>query len=257
MNKVCLIVSVLLFLCGDVELNPGPKTDFPIQGTFHQGDELFSFESRGRQCLPCCTVFLIKLYMKPFISSEWVAKDLDEILIQGDYVYNFARETLMSYRSFLEPQDVPPFIQMDKIFFNWKIKKTYSGTINENFSGNYPFVNLKIALAMGLSGNENENQFCIFLCKESAIAISSQNGFFVVFDSHARNAAGLSSPDGTSVIIQKKTLQELCLHLRCLVNGIDEQYDLHVIKICTMSEFKLKYEHRVADVNICTIPRKL
>lgn len=179
MNKVCLIVSVLLFLCGDVELNPGPKTDFPIQGTFHQGDELFSFESRGRQCLPCCTVFLIKLYMKPFISSEWVAKDLDEILIQGDYVYNFARETLMSYRSFLEPQDVPPFIQMDKIFFNWKIKKTYSGTINENFSGNYPFVNLKIALAMGLSGNENENQFCIFLCKESAIAISSQNGFFL------------------------------------------------------------------------------
>lgn len=74
MNKVCLIVSVLLFLCGDVELNHGPKTDFPIQGTFHQGDELFSFESRGRQCLPCCTVFLIKLHMKPFISSEWVAK---------------------------------------------------------------------------------------------------------------------------------------------------------------------------------------
>lgn len=42
--------------------------------------------------------------------------------------------------------------------------------------------------------------------------------------------------------------------MRCLVNGIDEQYDLHVIKICTMSEFNLKYEHRVADVNICTIP---
>lgn len=82
-----------------------------------------------------------------------------------------------------------------------KLKKTYSGTINENFSGNYPFVNLKIGLAMGLSGNVNENQFCIFLCKESAIAISSQNGFFVVFYSHARNAAGLSSPDGTSVII--------------------------------------------------------
>lgn len=183
LGKVCLIASVLLFLCGDVELNPGPKTDFPIQGTFHQGDELFSFESRGRQCLPCCTVFLIKLYMKPFISSQWVAKDLDEILIQGDYVYKFARETLMSYRSFLEPQDVPPFIQIDKIYFNWKIKKTYSGTINENFSGNYPFVNLKLALAMGLSGNVNENHFCIFLCKESAIAISSQNGFFVVFDS--------------------------------------------------------------------------
>lgn len=107
------------------------------------------------------------------------SQDLDEILIQGDYVYNFARETLMSYRSFLEPQDVPPFIQMDKIFFNWKIKNTYSGTINENFSGNYPFVNLKTALAMGLSGNENENQFCIFLCKESAIAISSQNGFLL------------------------------------------------------------------------------
>lgn len=34
MNKVCLIVSVLLFLCGDVELNPGPKTDFSNSGNF-------------------------------------------------------------------------------------------------------------------------------------------------------------------------------------------------------------------------------
>lgn len=30
MNKVCLIVLVLLFLCGDVELNFGFKIDFSI-----------------------------------------------------------------------------------------------------------------------------------------------------------------------------------------------------------------------------------
>ena len=260
LNRVFLIISVLLLLCGDVELNPGPPTEnFPIQGTFHQGDELFSFESRGRQCLPCCTVFLIRLYMRPFIRSKWHAKDLDEILIQGDYVYNFVKKSLNSLRSYLEPQDLPPFIHIDKTYYNWKVKKTYSGSIHENFSGNYPFVNLKLALAMGLSGDESESQYCIFLCRESALAVSCQNGFFIVFDSHARNIEGLPSPDGTSVIIQKKTLQELCLHLRDVVGGIerDDQYDLHVIKINTMSEFKLKYEHKVADVNICCIPNDI
>lgn len=46
---------------------------------------------------------------------------------------------------------------MDKIFFNWKIKKIYSEIINENFFGNYLFVNLKIVFVMGFLGNENEN----------------------------------------------------------------------------------------------------
>lgn len=63
LSKLLLCVSLLLLVSGNVEVNPGPtefyyKSCFLIQGRFHQGNELFSEESRGRQCLPCCVVFL-------------------------------------------------------------------------------------------------------------------------------------------------------------------------------------------------------
>lgn len=44
-----------------------------------------------------------------------------------------------------------------KYFLIGKLKKIYSGIINENFFGNYLFVNLKIVFVMGFLGNENEN----------------------------------------------------------------------------------------------------
>ena len=44
----------------DTEQNPGPGINLQenasviLQGSIHQGDEIFSPDSRGRQCLPCC-----------------------------------------------------------------------------------------------------------------------------------------------------------------------------------------------------------
>jgi hypothetical protein len=61
--------------------------------------------------------------MKPFVSFEWLSRDIDEILVQGDYLYKFAKKSLMSLRSFLEPQDIPPFIHIDEKYLNWKVKK--------------------------------------------------------------------------------------------------------------------------------------
>ena len=52
----------------DIEQNPGPlnhinlqeNASVLLQGSIHQGDEILSHDSRGRQCLPCCVVFLVK-----------------------------------------------------------------------------------------------------------------------------------------------------------------------------------------------------
>ena len=49
----------------DIEQNPGPSNhknlqenaSVLLQGGIHQGDEIFSPDSRGHQCLPCCLVF--------------------------------------------------------------------------------------------------------------------------------------------------------------------------------------------------------
>lgn len=257
--KVCLCFSLLLLLCGDVEVNPGPlsqnmKSIFPILGSFHQGDEKFSPFSRGRQCIASCIVFLIKLQSKPFESHKWKSGDVDEVLLEGDFLYRFTKQISSCSKDFLELCELPPFIKLNDIFFHWKVKNTYSGSISKNFIGEHPLVRLDIALAMGLS---REYTFCIFVCKGTAVAISYQSGFFIVFDSHARDNHGLCCVNGTSVIILKETLGELCAHLRksvrCDADKEIEQYDLHVINIIKTSEHSIKYNLKASELHICQI----
>ena len=88
----------LLFLAGDVELNPGPTVtssnshsensvlELPILvaiGNQHQGDACFSEESRGRQCAFMALTSLA--YSQHAMSAtHWQAETLDEILDMGD-----------------------------------------------------------------------------------------------------------------------------------------------------------------------------
>lgn len=64
-KKYLLLCSILLVLCGDVEENPGPPLNFPIRGKIHQGDDIFSLDSRGRQCVSCCLSFFLNVMIKP------------------------------------------------------------------------------------------------------------------------------------------------------------------------------------------------
>ena len=88
----------LLFLAGDVELNPGPAVtssnshsensvlELPILvaiGNQHQGDACFSEESRGRQCAFMALTSLA--YSQHAMSAtHWQSETLDEILDMGD-----------------------------------------------------------------------------------------------------------------------------------------------------------------------------
>lgn len=112
LSKLFLCISILLVMSGDVEVNPGPtpndyKSNFPVQGSFHQGHESFSIDSRGRQCLPCCVLFIIYSKIKPQKHFEWKCDDLNEVLCGGDFVYRFSREFLRPSKIYLEPRDCP------------------------------------------------------------------------------------------------------------------------------------------------------
>lgn len=261
LSKLLLCVSLLLLVSGNVEVNPGPtefyyKSCFPIQGRFHQGNELFSEESRGRQCLPCCVVFLVSCKLKPFKNIKWTSDDLDKILQRGDYVYRFSKEFLRPSKGFLEPRDLPPFTKIDGKYFYWKVRNTFSGSIQDHFVGEYPLVRLETAILMGLSGDVLNCQYGIFICKGNALAICRDGDIFLIFDSHSRDVNGYSCADGTSIIIQKKSMNELCDHLRDLVHAGEnnEQYDFHVFYVNETSEHCIKYVHKASEAFVCHVP---
>ena len=81
----------------DIEQNPGPSNHINLQenasvllqGGIHQGDEIFSPDSRGHQCLPCCLVFLVKAVQKRICTNMWNVNNMNEILFAGDKLHEY------------------------------------------------------------------------------------------------------------------------------------------------------------------------
>ena len=95
----------------DIEQTPSPSNHINIQenasvllqGSIHQGYEIFSPDSRGRQCLPCCLVFLVKALQKRICTNMWNVNNMNEILFAGDKLYKYAKKNSKTYHDYLEP----------------------------------------------------------------------------------------------------------------------------------------------------------
>lgn len=81
-------------------------------------------------------------------------------------------------------------------------RKTYYGTIDPNFIGEYPLVKLEIALGMALSFKK----YALLICKGNAIGILRHTSTdIVIFDSHARNKEGLCCENGKCVLLKMES----------------------------------------------------
>ena len=121
-----------------------------------------------------CTI----LFTHPFDKFSWRNYDLDQVLIAGDDLYIDIRKYNNSSVEFLEVHDLPPYICLSSEYFVCKVKKTYSGAMNPNYTDNYPLVKLEMAIGVGLPANQEEFQYSIFICKGNAKAICYHLDFF-------------------------------------------------------------------------------
>lgn len=143
-------------------------------------------DSVGRQCVPCCIIFFAVTFMKPLNDVQWKSNDLDGIIHAGNILYKFSKEAFRLNDAYLMPNyvHVAAYISMNGTNISWRVVKTYYGTIDPNFIGEYPLVKLEIALGMALSFNK----YVLLICKGNAIGIFRHTSTdIVIFDSHARN----------------------------------------------------------------------
>ena len=112
----------------DIEQTPEPSNHINLQenasvllqGGIHQGDEIFSPDSRGHQCLPCCLVFLVKAVEKRICTNM---NNMNEILFAGDKLYKYAKKNSKTYHDYLELCDLPSYFSLDNQHYHWKVKK--------------------------------------------------------------------------------------------------------------------------------------
>ena len=222
-------------LCGDVEEYPGPPTmNFPLHGNLHQGQDIFSDDSRGRQCVPCCLSFFLLTLLKPFSVNIWHESDLDKVLHVGDYIYKYSKSIVQLQNEYLLLNDVPRYICFKDKAFSWSVRKMYK----KNYIGEYPLMRLEFAFTASLS----LDKYAVFICKGNAIGILSFGKEYLVFVSHCRNEQGFCSSEGTT-INKKNDISELIAHVRSLIvsltsreEPLNEQFELHGIMCIICSQ---------------------
>lgn len=52
---------------------------------YHQGDDRFSEQTRGRQCVAKCVMFLTQILMNQIGIETWLKEELHIILCLGDF----------------------------------------------------------------------------------------------------------------------------------------------------------------------------
>ncbi|CAG9134826.1 unnamed protein product [Plutella xylostella] len=192
-----------------------------LQGSFHQGHERFSPDSRGKQCTAiaavACTAFNL---MDP---NTWCKTDIDYIVILGDKYYRECVAARVSpddsevNREYLAVTELLPRLIFDRrsanVSFNYEA--TFNGHLeNDNSSEGFP--NLKNALLQFFEGNVNTDGLLTSNAVTVAVHCRNESGVvsYWLFDSHARGAKGCKAPSrGTACCMRFNSTE----HLYCIL----------------------------------------
>lgn len=180
-----------------------------LAGTFHQGDDRFSIESRGRQCTANACVALAYSIHKQ--SSEWRAYDVDKIISIGDKHYNISKLRKPNSTEYLTFDEIHNYLQIDTSIYE----------LAEDFT-----VNRDDVIKVAIQGDDIEScDLCkdslthffktfpsnhgILTCNKYTLAfwreITDSGVEYFLFDSHCRDIGGSPSTDGVGTAVRIRT----------------------------------------------------
>ena len=238
-NKKLIEDNATLFHEGNFEIM---DTDIPVAtqpspllwnanrimfGSFHQNDERFIDQSRGVQCT--CNALCMLTQDKIQNSS-----DLDQILYEGDALYNRTITSLKAEGKFVHPllslEEIPNTVEIKTgQYFVKKQHIRYGYLVNT--SDNEALPTLQCALETAFLKSTSVLLIIGAVCS----AISKRNNLYVFFDSHSHGKNGLASSDGTSILMVFSCLEDLIAYLYAFYESmridLTVQFDLLPISI--------------------------
>ena len=238
-NKELIEDNATLFHEGNLEIM---DTDIPVAtqpspllwnanrimfGSFHQNDERFIDQSRGVQCT--CNALCMLIQDKIQNSS-----DLDQILYEGDALYNRTITSLKAegkfVHSLLSLEEIPNTVEIKTgQYFVEKQHIRYGYLVNT--SDNEALPTLQCALETAFLKSTSVLLIIGAVCS----AISKRNNLYVFFDSHSHGENGLASSDGTSILMLFSCLEDLIAYLYAFYESmridLTVQFDLLPISI--------------------------
>ena len=180
-----------------------------VSGTFHQGDDKYSAESRGNQC--ACIDWNTLCFSTSKSASTWQRDDIDSLLNAGDKMYRD-----LGFIGYPYVEDLPKEVAFRDKHYKISILKTYTGGLCSADSSDGIFYVLRDSLDLCFTARRH----AMMVCKDNAIAMFKDNFGYYILDSHARSSQGLIDPNGTAVLLMFKTLTDLHKGILRLFNSI-------------------------------------
>ena len=198
-----------------------------IFGSFHQNDERFIDQSRGFQCT--CNALCMLVHDEIQNSSV-----LDQILYNGYELYNRTVINLKAkgkfVNSLLSLEEIPDTLDFKTgQYFVEKQQIACGYLVNTLEDEALPTLHCALETAFLKSAS------VLLIIGAICSAISKRNNLFVFFDSHSHGENGLSSSDGTSILMSFSCLEDLIAYLyefyESMRIDLTMQFDLMPISI--------------------------
>ena len=213
-----------------VVTQPSPlpwNADQIIFGSFHQNDERFVDQSRGFQCT--CNALCMLIHNEIQNSSV-----LDQILYDGDTLYNHTVNSLKAkgrfVNSLLSLEEIPDTLEIKSGQYFVEKQTIACGTL-VNTLEDEALPTLHSALEKAFLKSTSVLLIIGAVCS----AISKRNNLYVFFDSHSHGENGLSSSDGTSILLSFSCLEDLIAYLyafyESMIIDLTMQFDLLPVSI--------------------------
>ena len=183
------------------EVNQHPFIDTTLKGSFHQGDVQFSYISRGNQCI--CNA-LLALCTLPEIEQPKTT-DLDQVLLQGDHLYNQINGDRKHRRS--------SWLCLDQLSYQIPIEQPLYTVrkyvpLHVNIQRATTTRGLTYSLHDALSTSFERSDKVLLMTGEYAVALFKRGTTYFLFDSHSKDEVGQMTPFGTSILLTFLSLRK-------------------------------------------------
>ena len=249
-------------LSGDIETNPGPviNSTKTIQAPYSQDNVAMFGLNAGTQCVAMSLASLIYNKRNGIVSSM----DLVNMMNIGNELYSGLSS--LSRQSYLLLTEVPEMIIVFNINYQLQYSPSYTGTIHgtcevQDFNYCMSFANAMQALL-----GQNYNSFLLTILSTTVGFYCNGDGKFKIFDSHGRDPYGMPHPQGTCVLLEVNTLNELINYFQGLyqnpnvlfeLKGVhinEKQCDMTDISYQQLSAVPLEANHADAEITTIHIP---
>ncbi len=199
--------------------------DSVILASCHQGQEIFGEDGQGRQCTAMSVTALIFGYM--YDCNSWTMDTLNEVLLRGNEHYLQCCDRIGAQR-YLTTEEAVGEIEIFGRLFQISLPNIFPTEYGQNINSRQGQIQIDFEMHV----NEfmvSAYRFGILTTNGYTFGLIKQDNFIHMFDSHARNEAGLTIENG-----------EASIRKFSIVNFL--QY-IHI-------QFKDWYEFYYAEINL-------